>query len=70
MSDEIVKAYRCTSCSGAFERTPDDEIPAPSLNSRGVETEDAEFVCNDCCARLAGEHQRLMSERVATRRRA
>ncbi|MDQ8728513.1 hypothetical protein [Bradyrhizobium sp. LHD-71] len=70
MSDDITRVYRCTSCNGALARTPDDDVLAPSIDSRGVETEAREFVCDECWARLASEHERIMSAQGAFRRRA
>jgi hypothetical protein len=69
MSDDTVRIYRCTCCSSALVRTPDDDVPAPSVSSRGIETEGRDFVCDECWARLAGEHERQKLAPGASRRR-
>lgn len=70
MSDVMVRTRRCAGCNGALEHTVDDEIALPAIGSFGVETEEREFICDECCTRLAQAHQNQTPPEKPARRRA
>ena len=69
MSDVTDRVCRCTCCHGALAHPPDDDVSAPSIGSPGIDTESGEYVCDECWARLASEHEKLMSGHGTARRK-
>jgi hypothetical protein len=52
-----VRIGQCASCGGLLASAPDDEVSVASVVSVGVATEEQELICDQCCVRLAKQHE-------------